>query len=95
MIERVEGIVLDLVSAEAGTNVNGGEFNVCLISELSGMEALHAPIPPEHLKVRGVVKVVKISRPSVDHEMQQDKSGGFQTSERKFSFRMFFTLHWR
>lgn len=46
MIERVEGIVLDLVSAEAGTNVNGGEFDVCLISEFSGMEALHAPNPP-------------------------------------------------
>ncbi|MBE6938005.1 MAG: Dabb family protein [Ruminococcaceae bacterium] len=70
MLERLVGIVPGLVSAQVGANVNGGEYDACLVSEFESMEALHAyDSHPEHLKVRSFVKAVRISRTSVDHEM--------------------------
>ena len=70
MLERLVGIVPGLLSAQVGANVNGGEYDACLVSEFESMEALHAyDSHPEHLKVRSFVKAVRISRTSVDYEM--------------------------
>ena len=70
MLERLVGIVPGLLNAQVGANLNGGEYDACLVSEFESMEALHAyDSHPEHLKVRAFVKAVRVSRVSMDYEM--------------------------
>ncbi|MBR4940458.1 MAG: Dabb family protein [Clostridia bacterium] len=69
-LERLVCIVTGLLYAQVGANLNGGEYDACLVSEFESMEALHAyDSHPEHLKVRAFVKAVRVSRVSMDYEM--------------------------
>ena len=66
-LEALVGVVPGLIAAEVGENVNGGEYDACLVSTFESPETLKAyDSHPAHLKVRAFVKEVRLSRTSVD-----------------------------
>ncbi len=69
-LERLVGIVDGLRAAQVGTNLNGGDYDLCLYSEFDSMEHLKAyQTHPEHLKVRELVSKVRSARVAFDFEV--------------------------
>ncbi len=69
-LERLVGIVDGLRVAQVGTNLNSGDYDLCLYSEFDSMEHLKAyQTHPEHLKVRELVSKVRSARVAFDFEV--------------------------
>ena len=69
-LEALVGVVPGLLEMRVGENVNGGEFDLALVSRFESPGALHAyESHPAHLAVRAFVKQVRTARAAVDfHE---------------------------
>ena len=66
-IEALVGVVPGLMEANVGRNVNGGEYDMALVSRHESMEALHAyDKHPAHEAVRVFVRGVIEKRAAVD-----------------------------
>ena len=66
-IEALVGVIPGLIEANVGCNVNGGEYDMALVSRHESMEALHLyDKHPEHEKVRAFVRSVVEKRTAVD-----------------------------
>ena len=66
-IEALVGMVPGLIEANVGCNVNGGEYDMALVSRHESMEALHAyDKHPAHEEVRCFVRSVIEKRAAVD-----------------------------
>lgn len=66
-LEALRGVVPQIGTLCVGINENGGEYDVCLVSEFASMEDLKAyDTHPEHQKVREFVKSVVEKRAAVD-----------------------------
>ena len=68
-IEALVGVIPGLLEASVGRNVNGGEYDMALVSRHESMEALHLyDKHPAHEKVRAFVRDVIEKRAAVDFE---------------------------
>lgn len=66
-LEALVGVIPGLRELTVGRNVNGGEFDLALLSKFDSMEALHAyDVHPEHQKVRAFVRQVIEARAAID-----------------------------
>jgi hypothetical protein len=66
-LEALVGVVPDLLDLTVGTNTNGGDYDLALVSHFPSMEALHAyDSHPEHQKMRGFIRSVIAARTAVD-----------------------------
>jgi len=66
-LEALVGVIPGLRDMAIGRNLNGGEYDLCLLSHFDSMEALQAyEQHPEHRKIRMFVSGVRTKRASVD-----------------------------
>ena len=66
-LEALVGVIPGLLEARVGENVNGGEYDLALVSRFESMEALHAyDAHPAHQKIRAFVSQVRTQRAAVD-----------------------------
>lgn len=71
-LEALVGVIDEIKALEVGININDGDevvYDACLISEFDDLDALNRyKVHPEHQKVSGFVKEVRVARTSVDYE---------------------------
>jgi len=66
-IEALVGVVPGLIKATVGSNTNGGEYDLALVSYHDSMQALHDyDKHPAHEEVRAFVRNVVEKRAAVD-----------------------------
>lgn len=67
-LNALYGIIPEIVNLEVGTNENGGNFDVILISEFKSFDDLKLyDSHPEHQKVREFIREVVSAREAVDY----------------------------
>lgn len=72
-LENLVGKVPNLIKAEVGVNFNGGEYDICLYSQLKDREALDVYANhPEHLKAAAFVRASTCGRVAVDYDSDSD-----------------------
>jgi len=67
-IESLVGVIPGLISAQVGMNINGGEYDLALVSTLASKDALEAyDAHPAHQAVRQFVRSVVDGRAAIDY----------------------------
>ena len=66
-LEALVGVIPGLLEMAVGRNVNGGEYDLALVSKFASMEALEGyAVHPEHQKISAFVQKVRDARVAVD-----------------------------
>lgn len=69
LLEALPEVIDELISAEVGININGGEYDAALTCTFESMENLKSYDCHEaHMKVREFITKVRESRVAVDYE---------------------------
>lgn len=72
-LNRLKDIIPEIKSMETGININPkNEYDAILISEFETMEDLERyKTNPEHVKVSGLCKKIRVDRQAIDYEIAQ------------------------
>lgn len=69
-LRGLKNVIPQIVDAEAGKNVNGGEFDAVLVSKFDSFADLEIyKNHPEHVKVSALCKKIRTERQAVDFEI--------------------------